>query len=80
MSKLPLLSSPIQIGSLTMKNRMMTTSMSPGHHYISDDGVPTERMYNFLEEEAAGGIALICLTICFYPRLASQMDMIIFIL
>jgi 2,4-dienoyl-CoA reductase (NADPH2) len=74
MSKFPMLSSPIQIGKLTMKNRMMTTSMSPGHEYIDDEGVPSERMFNFLEERAAGGTALICLTICFYPRLAKQLE------
>lgn len=74
MSKFPLLSSPIKIGKLTMKNRMMTTSMSPGHEYTSDDGKPTLRFLNYLEERAAGDIALICQTICFYPRSESQMD------
>jgi 2,4-dienoyl-CoA reductase (NADPH2) len=74
MSKFPLLSSPIKIGSLTLRNRMMTTSMSPGHDYTTADGKPTLRFYHYLEERAAGGTALICQTICFYPRLPSQME------
>jgi 2,4-dienoyl-CoA reductase (NADPH2) len=68
MSTLPMLSSPIKIGSLMLKNRMMTTSMSPGYGYVTNEGAPTQRLLNYLEERAAGGTALICQTIAFYPR------------
>lgn len=51
---------------------MMTTSMSPGHGYVTNDGVPTQRLLNYLEERAAGGTALICQTIAFYPRKVTE--------
>ena len=68
MSQFTLLSSPIQIGNRTLKNKLMTTSMSPGHGYVSDDGKPTQRMLNYLEERAAGQTALICQTVAFFYR------------
>ena len=68
MEQFPLLSSPIKIGILTLKNRLMTTSMSPGHGYVTDHGLPTKRFLNYLEERAAGGTALICQTVVFFPR------------
>ncbi|TWH58027.1 2,4-dienoyl-CoA reductase (NADPH2) [Desulfitobacterium sp. LBE] len=74
MSQFPLLSSPVKLGSMLLKNRMITTSMSPGHDYTDEEGQPTLRFYNYLEERAAGGTALICQTVCFYPRLKSQLN------
>lgn len=68
MADFPMLSSPIKIGNLTLKNRLMTTSMSPGHGYVTDDGKPTRRFLNYLEERAAGGTALICQTVAFFHR------------
>jgi len=68
MPQFPLLSSPIKIGSVSMKNRLMSTSMCPGPGYVTEDGFPTQRMFNYLEERAAGGTALICQTIAFFPR------------
>jgi 2,4-dienoyl-CoA reductase (NADPH2) len=68
MENFPTLSSPIKVGNLTLKNRMMTTSMSPGHGYVSDEGAPTKRMLNYLEERAAGQTALICQTVAFFYR------------
>jgi len=67
MGRCELLRTPIKIGSLTLKNRMMTTSMSPGHGYVEDEK-PTQRFLNYLEERAAGGTALICQTVCPYKR------------
>ena len=32
-----LLASPIKVGKLTLKNKLMTTSMSPGRGYIEDE-------------------------------------------
>lgn len=68
MPQFPLLSSPIKIGTKTMKNRLMSTSMSPGPGYVTEDGLPTQRMLNYLEERSAGGTALICQTIAFFRR------------
>lgn len=64
------LASPIKIGNLTLKNRMMTTSMSPGHGYTTEDGKPTQRFLNYLEERAAGQTALICQTVAPFRRIA----------
>ncbi len=68
MAKLERLSSPIEVGSLTLRNKMIMTSMAPGGGYATQDGKPTERLYNFLEERARGGTALICQTITTYKR------------
>lgn len=68
MSKFPILSSPIKVGSLTLRNRMITTSMSPGEGYVTSDGRPTQRHLNYLEERAAGGVALLAQTLAAYPR------------
>lgn len=66
--KLELLASPIKIGSLTLRNHMMTTAMGPGHGYITNDGKPTQRLLNYLEERSAGGMGLICQTISPWRR------------
>ncbi|MDD9146954.1 MULTISPECIES: oxidoreductase [unclassified Sporolactobacillus] len=68
MTRFPTLSSPIQIGNMVLKNRMMTTSMSPGHGYVDDEGGPTPRMLHYLQERAAGQTALICQTVAFFYR------------
>ena len=62
-NRFPLLSSPLQVGGVVLKNRMMTTSMSPGAGYIDDDSRPTQRFLNYLEQRAAGQTALICQTV-----------------
>lgn len=59
----PLLSSPITIGGVTMRNRMLTTSMSPGAGYTDADMRPTQRFLNYLEARAAGQTGLIVQTI-----------------
>lgn len=60
--------SPIQVGPLTLRNRLITTSMSPGLGYSSKDCEATPRMLSYLEERAEGGTALICQSVFFYPR------------
>ncbi len=42
--------------------------MGPGHGYITNDGRPTQRLLNYLEERAAGGMGLICQTISPWRR------------
>lgn len=61
--------SPITVGGLHLRNRMITTSMSPGEGYT--DAVthkPTQMFLNYLEERAAGGFDLICQTVMMYPQ------------
>lgn len=67
MARCELLGSPIKVGKLTLKNKMMTTSMSPGHGYVEDEA-PTKLMLNFMEERAAGGLALMCQTVLPFTR------------
>lgn len=60
--------SPINVANLTLRNRLITTSMSPGLGYTTYEGKPTQRFLNYLEERARGGVALICQSVAFYPR------------
>jgi 2,4-dienoyl-CoA reductase (NADPH2) len=52
---------------MTLKNRLVHTSMSPGPGYALSGGKPTQRLLNYLEERARGGVALICTSVGFYP-------------
>lgn len=63
----PILGSPLQVNGVTLKNRMITTSMSPGHGYV-ENNAPTERLAAYLEERAEGQTALIIQTICPWKR------------
>ena len=59
-SKYKHLLSPINVGGLWLRNRMMTTSMSPGLGYTDCvTHMPTQMFLNYLEERAAGGFDLI---------------------
>ncbi|MDD5807242.1 MAG: hypothetical protein PUD02_07920, partial [Eggerthellales bacterium] len=60
--KYPILGSPIKINGMTMPNRMITTSMSPGEGYVDGTNQPTQRMANYLAERAAGQTGLIIQT------------------
>lgn len=67
----PILGSPLQVNGVTLKNRMITTSMSPGHGYV-ENNIPTDRLAAYLEERAAGQTALIIQTICPWNRTKSD--------
>jgi 2,4-dienoyl-CoA reductase (NADPH2) len=62
-----MLASPIKVGKLTLKNKMMTTSMSPCKGYIEGER-PTQQMLNYMEERAAGGLGLMCQTVLPFTR------------
>lgn len=64
----PILGSPLQVNGVTLKNRMITTSMSPGVGYVSEDNRATSRLAAYLEERAAGQTAMIIQTICPWER------------
>ena len=64
----PLLASPLQVNGVTLKNRMITTSMSPGEGYVTKDNRPTSRLARYLEERAAGQVAMITQTVCPWKR------------
>lgn len=66
MSELHHLFTPIKVGNLILKNRLIQTSMGLGPGYILA-GKPTKRLINFLEERAKGGVSLICTSVGFYP-------------
>lgn len=67
MRRCEMLASPMKVGKLTLRNKMMTTSMSPGEGYI-DGETPTIQMLNYMEERAAGGLALMCQTVLPFTR------------
>ena len=64
----PVLGSPLQVNGITLKNRMITTSMSPGAGYVTKDNRPTQRLANYLEERAEGQTALCLLYTSPSPR------------
>jgi 2,4-dienoyl-CoA reductase (NADPH2) len=66
MSQFHHLFTPIKVGNLTLKNRLIQTSMGLGPGYYQT-GRPTKRLINFLEERARGGVSLICTSVSFYP-------------
>lgn len=74
MSKLSHLCSPIKVGNLTLKNRMITTSMAPGKGYATEDGQPTPLFLEYLEERAAGGLALILQSVTFFPKNSQDVE------
>lgn len=53
----PLLASPMQIGSVTLKNRLVMTAM--GVAMANPDGTANSRIIAYYEERAKGGVALI---------------------
>jgi len=59
---------PIKVGRLTLKNRLIMTSTAPSGDYATASGKPSQWLFNYLEERAKGGAALICTSVSFYPR------------
>ena len=53
----PHLFSPLEVGSYTLKNRIMNT----GHaaHFQTGDGLPTDRYVDYVRERAKGGVGII---------------------
>ena len=54
---------PMQIGSLTLKNRMIMAPMAT--HFATENSEATETMKNYYAERARGGVAMITLESCF---------------
>lgn len=71
-TRFPTLSAPVRVGSVTLRNKMMTTSMSPGKGYVDGDYRPTQRFLNYLEERAEGQTALIVQTVDPHQRPAEH--------
>ena len=63
--------SPIKVGSLTLKNRIVMPAMHLG--YCNDRGEVTDRLVAFYEERARGGTALIFVGGCFIDQYACSM-------
>lgn len=53
----PHLCSPLNIGSMQLKNRMVMSPMTTA--YCNDDQTPNERLLRYFEERARGGVGLI---------------------
>ncbi len=56
-----IINTPIKIGSMTLKNRVMMVAM---HHLYTENGLPTERFNRYYLERAKGGAALITVGAC----------------
>ncbi len=54
--------SPIGIGSMVVKNRMVMSPMTT--NYGNDDQTPSDRLIRFLEKRARGGVGLITVEVC----------------
>lgn len=55
--RFPHLTSPIQIASLQLKNRLVMSPMTTA--YCNDDQTPNDRLIAYFEERAKGGVGLI---------------------
>jgi 2,4-dienoyl-CoA reductase (NADPH2) len=64
--KLEKLFSPIRIGSMELRNRIVMSPMTTD--YASDEGLPTPRLLDYLEARARGGVGLITLEACTIDR------------
>lgn len=53
---------PLQIGSMTVKNRIVMAPMTTD--YGNEDQTPSERLMAYLEARAAGGVGLITMEVC----------------
>lgn len=67
-----LLSSPINIGSMKLRNRMVMAPM--GVEIVDSDGMANEGIVAYYEERARGGVGLIITEVCAmaYPRGANS--------
>ncbi|MDD5712080.1 MAG: FAD-dependent oxidoreductase [Smithellaceae bacterium] len=61
MNPLPLLFSPVKIGSLEIKNRLVMAPMATD--YANDDGTVSQRLIDYHEARAQGGVGLITLEV-----------------
>ncbi|MFI5215622.1 MAG: FAD-dependent oxidoreductase [Candidatus Limnocylindria bacterium] len=62
MITLPILFSPIRIGSMQLRNRLVMSPMETG--YGTRDGLPSPRTLAYFEARARGGVGLITLGAC----------------
>jgi 2,4-dienoyl-CoA reductase (NADPH2) len=62
MSDLNSLFSPIKIGSVELKNRIVMAPMTVD--YAEQDETPSARQLAYYSERAAGGVGMICLEVC----------------
>lgn len=67
MRRCEMLASPIKVGKLTLKNKLLTTSMSPGEGYVDGEDA-TVQMLNYMSERAAGGLGMMCQTVIPFTR------------
>ncbi|MEE8449126.1 MAG: FAD-dependent oxidoreductase [Thermodesulfobacteriota bacterium] len=63
---------PIKVGSLELKNRLMRAPMCT--HFANTDGSVSQRLLDFYEEIARGGAGLVMVEFCYLDERASQCD------
>jgi len=66
MTLLSTLFSPLAIGPMELKNRLVMAPMTTD--YGTDDQLPSERLIRYLEERARGGVGLITVEVCSIDR------------
>jgi len=64
---------PIKIGKLEVKNRIVMPAMATG--FASEDGQVTERMISYYEERAKGGVGLVIVEFCGVERRGRPLPM-----
>lgn len=60
---------PIQIGTMTLKNRIAMMAM---HHLYTEDGLPTDRFRDYYYKRAEGGAGLIIVGSCRFDDYGSK--------
>ena len=66
MASLDRLFSPIKIGSMEVRNRLVMSPMTTG--YANQDETPSQRLIDYCEERARGGVGLITVEVCTVDR------------
>jgi 2,4-dienoyl-CoA reductase (NADPH2) len=58
--------SPVKIGSMEVRNRLVMSPMTTG--YANQDETPSQRLIDYCEERARGGVGLITVEVCIVDR------------
>lgn len=71
MPKFSRLFSPIQVGSMTLKNRIVMPAM---HHLYTENGHPTDRFNEYYWKRADGGAGLVIVGACRFDDYGSKLS------
>jgi 2,4-dienoyl-CoA reductase (NADPH2) len=62
MARLQKLFSPLRLGTMELRNRLVMSPMTTD--YAGDDQLPTPRLLDYLEARARGGVGLVTTEAC----------------